>query len=302
MTTLQPRVHDHVDGNVAEIGNVADVPYYKQHRFPIVNSVVVVHTADGGATPKRGRAVVDETKFERIAVWHPVTESVLVPNAKTVEQRPGTPKKYTDSDEWHGRVEGSQLGTVYVTNLPDVYGEWRSVPGFPAGAVLVSNVGWAMMKHSRGEYWNSPVRGWKCKGVPHVQVHYAEHHLARLVCRAFNGPPTPEKPFVMKLGNVKDAVEAHQLAWASKSDIRHMTHKAVDGNVRIEARKDEWRAEIPNKVFKTVVGAAHWFGVSYQSIKDHCDSSSCAKLEGWTLVRKNPPTKRKRGYEEEVEE
>lgn len=165
------------------------------------------------------------------------------------------------SPEQHGRVVRT-----------DDHGEWRTVPGFDSGKLLVSSLGYAMIWRLRGG-WGKPTLGpilqhtdgsW----VHRIKVGYISYYVHRLICRAFHGP----EPYLCTVDHIDNDTSnnsAENIQWLSGSgqalNRRTARPKAQGQPIWIRKMDDPY-------------GEWQWFHNSTEAAKRHGLNASNIRL------------------------
>jgi hypothetical protein len=230
-----------------------------------------------------------------LLIFDPDTGDELAPRAEPAPKKIGH-VRYDQGGEW----SADALGKLYCTNLDSKYGDWRAVPGFPANVLLVSSMGWVILKSSgRGSQWAKPAMGWVQKGYFWIQLHWHSYAVGRLICRAFNGPPPEGRERVLYAVDNKFDNKAETLRWGTRSEARkgNLTAESV-GNLAfpVTIRHADWDVEKPNVAFNDYKSAARFFGVCTGTIakavqtlaEEECKQgyiNKSGKLQGWRIER-----------------
>jgi hypothetical protein len=225
----------------------------------------------------------------RPLVCHHGTEEPLLMLEPNEGPKKGVHVRYDLQATWTANT----VGDVYDTNLHDKYGQWRSVPGIPAGKLLVSSMGWVMM--SDRKKWCFPNRGWDQKGYFNQYVFGHCYPVGRLICRAFNGPP-PADGKVQHLAD-RGNCEAANLCWGTRSEARKRGMER-DGNyvgnmaIPVRVRHVSWESTQSCQEFPDYKSAAGWLSVRSQVVSalvreletnPEMDFAIMGKLQGWSV-------------------
>ena len=259
------------------------------------------HTPDTPGAITDSRTTSPSTTTESPAspgfvVWNQSTLEPLETAPLNSGPKKGENVRYELSEGWLANT----VGNVYVTNLSDQYGQWRSVPGIPAGKLLVSSQGWVIM--SDRHVWCKPTRGWMQKGYFHVFCHWHAYQVARLICRAFNGPQPTNAKVIHLAGKTNN--EAALLQWGTPSQARlrqiedtpnYVSNQAIP----VYAKHISWDASSPTLEFRDYKAAASFFNLKPNQVgivvrdleRDQAKPyATMGVLTGWFLGKRHGET------------
>lgn len=192
--------------------------------------------------------------------------------------------RYDCTSEFMGGVPDVQYGDKVITNLDTTYGEWRTVPGFPCGNIVVSDKGWVMTCSTHK--WCKPTSGWShLKTYNAIQLHGFQYLVTRMVCRAFHGPPPATESVVVHVGVDKTRNDASMLKWGTRSEARKGCNTTSKCNTAtpVEMRHGSWDECVPTIKFDSCKQAAEWMGKTRQNW-----NSNTSLMYGLKFLEENP--------------
>ena len=184
------------------------------------------------------------------------------PDAKRQKTRP--PRV-----QFYARKGVPELGTV--VSGPKGYGEWRSVPGFSADKLRVSECGFYQVS-SKGK-WQNPSAGSEKRAKDGTARHIArvdEHPylVYHFVLRAFKGPRPRGTTADHVYRNTSDN-SAINLMWATRSEQngnKRTDKKAYSHGKPVRIRHKDWPVERDWESFENGLRAAKHYGLHQGSV------------------------------------
>jgi len=176
----------------------------------------------------------------------------------------------TDRVELYATEGVPELGTV--VSGPKGHGEWRTVPGFSADKLRVSNAGFYQV-YSQGR-WLKPSAGAENVKKDGTMRHVARvdgnpYYVYQLVLRAFEGP-RPHKTTADHIDQNTSNNNADNLRWAttSKQNTNQRTDKKAKSNGKpVRIRHKSWPIDRDWESFENGNRAAKAYGLDQGSVR-----------------------------------
>ena len=199
---------------------------------------------------KKKKVKVKKKEKEDVKVKEAVKEENVKEAVKEEVKEEEKKKKKNKRIGFGTDVSTEQMGRLVST---DAYGEWRTVPGFPADKIVVSSLGWIKnASHGISLENVAPTNGYL---VPETHRHkitvlgivYSSHQL---ICRAFHGPQPTSKHTVDHINQKSDDNRASNLKWETKTgqiSNRRTNKKSPSTSTQILGKKvdDDENAWVP---------------------------------------------------------
>ena len=175
-----------------------------------------------------------------------------------------------DRVEFYAREGIPEFGTV--VSGPAGYGEWRTVPGFSAAKLRVSNTGFYQI-YGKGR-WLKPSAGTKRTFEDGTKRHKATvdekpYMVYQLVLRAFEGPQPPGTTADHKDQNTSNN-NSYNLKWATpteQNENRRTDMKAHSNGKPVRIRHKEWPVDRDWESFENATRAAKAYGLNEGSAR-----------------------------------
>jgi len=185
-----------------------------------------------------------------------------------------------------------ELGTV--VSGPKGHGEWRTVPGFSADKLRVSNAGFYQV-YSNGR-WQKPSTGAEIRKSDGTVRHTATvdgnpYYVYQLVLRAFEGPQPHGTTADHKDQNTSNN-NADNLRWAtlSKQITNQRTDKkAHSGGKPVRIRHRSWPVDRDWESFENPCRAAKAYGLNVGNVGATAKRGKKAHTGGFSVEYLPPP-------------
>tara|TARA_B100000575_G_scaffold115662_1_gene91976 strand:- start:2935 stop:4380 length:1446 start_codon:yes stop_codon:yes gene_type:complete len=169
-----------------------------------------------------------------------------------------------------------------VLRNDEIYGEWRTVPGFDEEKLQVSSKGYLRVRVKGG--WTAPSKGYLDPTRRYVvKVNGFNYKMARFVCRAFDKPqPSPDH----EADHIdRDATnnEASNVRWATKQENlanRREVQQSKSTCQPMRIRHRDWPEECDWEPFESAFAASKAYGLNSSSLRAVANTAAGTKRSG----------------------